>query len=119
MRRTLLLLTFTAGLAPRGASAADDWRALWNDVRAELDTYTLAQPRYGELRKGSVVLIFVKEDFSNSARVKADPGKHPPEDVFPVLKLNSIKDFQTGVYDYNLMTSVFIGLEPAGGRARG
>ena len=40
-------------------------------------------------------------------RVKADPGKHSKADVYPVLKLNMIRDFQTGIYDYNVMTSVF------------
>ena len=47
------------------------------------------------------------EDFSDSLRVKADPGKHPPSDVYPVMKLNAVRDFQTGIYDYNVMTSVF------------
>src|SRR5438477_209587 len=85
---------------------------LWNDGRAELDGYQLVQPRYGQLHKGTVVLVFVKEDFSDSARVKADPGVHPADDVFPVMKLNVVKDFQTGIYDYNLMSSVFVAFEP-------
>jgi len=52
----------------------------------------------------------VYEPFSNSARVKADPGKHPATDEFPVMKLNLVEDFATGVYDYNLMTSVFVAM---------
>ena len=47
------------------------------------------------------------EDFSDSLRVKADPGKHPASDVYPVLKLNCVRDFQTGIYNYNTMTSTF------------
>lgn len=82
----------------------------WHDGHAELDGYELSQPRYGEMRRGRAVMVFVKEDFSDSARVKADPGKHPPSDVFPVLKLNLHKSFQTGIYDYNLMTSAFVKL---------
>jgi hypothetical protein len=66
-----------------------------------------------------LVWIFVTEDFSESARVKADPGVHPASDVFPVLKLNVVKDFQTGIYDYNLMTSVFASVEPRYGRFAG
>jgi hypothetical protein len=95
------------------ASATPESLALWSDGRAELDGYRLVQPRYGELHKGTAVLIFVKEDFSESARVKADPGVHPASDVFPVMKLNVVKHFQTGIYDYNLMTSAFVAFEPS------
>lgn len=91
----------------------------WNDGRAEVDGYDLLQPRYGQIRHGTAVLVFVREDFSDSARVKADPGKHPPEDVFPVLKLNVVKSFQTGVYHYNLMTSAFTSFAARGERAAG
>jgi hypothetical protein len=55
----------------------------------------------------------VTEDFSDSRRVKADPGKHPAADVYPVLKLNEIRHFQTGIYDYNMMTSIFARVAPA------
>ncbi len=57
------------------------------------------------------MLIFVTEDFSDSLRVKADPGKHAAADVFPVLKLNFVRDFQTGIYDYNVLTSSFFRTE--------
>jgi hypothetical protein len=99
--------------APPGAAA------FWSDGKAELAGYRLQQPRYGEMRRGTVVLIFVKEPFSESARVKADPGQHPPQDVFDVLKLNLVKDFQTGVYDYNLMGSVFAAFEARRGLRAG
>ena len=79
----------------------------WGDGRAEMNGYRLVQPRYGAPRRGTAVLIYVTEDFSDTLRVKADPGKHPPSDVYPVLKLNAVRDFQTGIYDYNVMTSVF------------
>ena len=72
-----------------------------------MNGYRLVQPRYGAKRAGTAVLIYVTEDFSDSLRVKADPGKHPASDVYPVLKLNAVRDFQTGIYDYNVMTSVF------------
>ena len=64
-------------------------------------------PRYGQPRDGSLVLIYVTEDLSDSLRVKADTGRHPPTDVYPVLKLNAVRKFQTGIYDYSVMTSVF------------
>lgn len=79
----------------------------WGDGRAELNGYRLVQPRYGAPRPGTALLVFVTEDFSDSLRVKADPGRHPASDVSPVMKLNAVRDFQTGIYDYNVMTSVF------------
>jgi hypothetical protein len=93
---------------------ADDFWGYWGDGKAELDGYALTQPRYGALRDGTAVLIFVTEDFSDSARVKADPGKHPKSDVYPVMKLNFVRDFQTGIYDYNVLTSTFARTEAAG-----
>jgi hypothetical protein len=95
------------GLAFAGPASAQDFWAHWGDGRAELNGYRLTQPRYGANRSGSAVFIFVTEDFSDSLRVKADPGRHPASDVYPVLKLNEVRDFQTGIYDYNTMTSVF------------
>ncbi|MBC7794931.1 MAG: hypothetical protein H7Z43_14595 [Clostridia bacterium] len=95
----------------------DGFDALWHDGNAELAGYTLTYPRYGELRTGKAVTIFVTEDFSDSVRVKADPGKHA--DLYPVLKLNLVRDFQTGIYDYNLMTSVFVALAAHNDRLSG
>ena len=58
--------------ALRGASPASPafW-AHWGDGKAELNGYRLTQPRYGELRKGTVVHVYVTEPFSHEARVKA------------------------------------------------
>ena len=87
------------------------WRT-WGDGRAELAGYDLVTPRYGALRTGTAVTIVVTETFSNEKRVKADPGRHGRTDEFPVIKLNLIQDFATGIYDYNLMTSAFVALAP-------
>jgi hypothetical protein len=105
----LSLLALFASLPAR----ADGFWKHWGDGKAELDGYSLKQPRYGELRDGTAVLVFVTEDMSQSLRVKADPGKHPRDDVHPVLKLNAIRAFQTGIYDYKVMTSVFARTEAA------
>jgi len=126
------VLIFVAALALAGAAwmgvtpaqAADEfpgagfWR-VWGDGQAEVAAYDLVIPRYGEPRRGTAVSIMVSEPFSASARVKADDGKHPAADVFPVMKLNLIKDFQTGVYDYNDMLSSFLALKAVNGRAPG
>src|SRR5207249_3206702 len=106
--QTVAMLCFLcAAQRARADELRADFWSTWGDGKAELDGYALTQPRYGELRAGTAVLIFVTEDFSDSARVKADPGKHPASDVYPVLKLNFVRDFQTGIYDYNVMTSTF------------
>lgn len=114
---TLLLLACWAGEG-RGQEAAAAGRAPdfgsafwehWGDGRAEVAGYDLVTPRYGEERRGTAVAIFVTEPFLEAERVKAEeagPG------TFQVLKLNLVQDFPTGIYDYNLMTSAFVALEP-------
>src|SRR5262245_36726366 len=117
-RRPLAAAALAALLAAAPAPAAppgDDFWKHWGDGRAELSGYALVQPRYGAPRDGTAVLVFVTEDFSDSLRVKADPGRHPPSDVYPVLKLNEVRDFQTGIYDYNVMASTFVRTEWRGG----
>jgi hypothetical protein len=109
----------TAAGATGAMSYGDPFWKLWGDGQAELAAYDLTISRYGQPRQGLAVAIFVTETFSNSARVKADPGKHPKSDEFPVLKLNLVQDFATGIYDYNLMTCAFVALEPVNGRPAG
>lgn len=94
------------------------WKS-WGDGQAELASYSLAYPRYGSARPGTAVTIFVSETFANSLRVKSDPGIRGKEDEFQVMKLNLIEDFQTGIYDYNLMLSSFVALESVNGRPPG
>jgi predicted small lipoprotein YifL len=91
----------------------------WGDGFAELSTYDLQIPRYGEMRNGEAILIFVSENFSESERVQAEPGKRPKSDEFPAMKMNWQKNFQTGVYDYSEMLSAFLGLGASNGRAPG
>ncbi|MEZ4319087.1 MAG: hypothetical protein R3F61_16350 [Myxococcota bacterium] len=113
MRTLLPLLLVTScttdAAEPSGKSQAPAgfWDA-WGDGRAELDGYRVVQPRYGEERRGEAVLVFVTEDFTAKTRVKSDGGHG---DEFPVLKLNVALDFQTGIYDYNAMTSAFVALD--------
>lgn len=102
-----------------GLSFGDDFWKRWGDGRAELASYDLTFPRYGELRRGTAVTVFVTETFANSVRVKSDSGRRPKSDEFPVMKLNLIQDFPTGIYDYNMMTSAFVALAPVNGRPAG
>jgi len=106
MRNVWIVALAVAGLA--APAAAQDFWAHWGDGNAELNGYRLKQPRYGAVRDGKAVLIFVTEGFDDALRVK-DEGRGKPESaVYPVLKLNHVRDFQTGIYDYNVMTSSFV-----------
>ncbi len=115
---SLLACTADAAKPPPPRYDGQFW-AHWGDGKAELASYDLVFPRYGELRRGSAVTIFVTETFSDSARVKADPGRHPKADEVPVMKLNLVLDFQTGIYDYNTMSSTFVWLAPRATRPAG
>lgn len=79
----------------------------WHDRRAEIDGYRLVQPRYGQARAGSAVMVWVTEPFSASKHVKLDRPAAAGPDLAPVMKLNLLRRFKTGIYDYNLMLSVF------------
>lgn len=86
------------------SSIDDKFKKYWYAGEAELTSYRLEQARYGEMREGHAVLIFVTEDFSPTQMVKADnPGRN---DV-SVLKLNFTKKFNTGIYPYSMMSSSF------------
>jgi len=79
----------------------------WYTGEAEISSYQVAQARYGAMHKGEAVLIFVTEDFSKSQQVKLDIPPSKQEDLVKILKLNSLKRFNTGIYTYSLMKSVF------------
>jgi hypothetical protein len=109
----------TEGPALRSPEYGDAFWSHWGDGHAELAGYDLTYTRYGELREGTAVTIFVTETFDNDQRVKSDGPKRLSGGSFPVLKLNLVQDFPTGIYDYNMMTSVFTALEPVNGRPAG
>lgn len=83
-----------------------EFREYWYQGKAELASYKLQQSRYGEIHDGEAVLIFVTEPFSKSKQVKKDNPSND-NDTESVLKLNFTKKFQTGIYPYSMMTSVF------------
>jgi hypothetical protein len=117
MRAMVAVLMGCASPSPASAEdgtmahVPDDFWTHWGDGRAEMNAYSLVTPRYGELRHGRTVLVFVTEDFTDAQRVKSDGGH---EDEYPVLKVNEARDFQTGVYDYNVMTSAFVRIDGKG-----
>ncbi len=75
---------------------------------AEITSYKLTQARYGELRNGEAVMVFVTEPFSPSSNTKADNFS---KDNVSVLKLNFTKRFNTGIYPYSMMNSSFFPME--------
>ncbi|WP_103068681.1 septum formation inhibitor Maf [Aquimarina sediminis] len=83
---------------------SEDFKKYWYAGKAEITSYQLEQARYGEIRKGTAVLIYVTEDFLPKVQVKADRQN---DDNIPVLKLNATKKFNTGIYPYSTMQSVF------------
>ena len=84
----------------------------WYAGKAEIKTYNLTQSRYGELHKGMATVIFVTEPFLKDKGVK--PNRNNPNQV-PVLKMNLLKKFGTGIYPYSMMLSTFTSIkEPEG-----
>ena len=82
---------------------SDEFAEQWYAGSAEVSSYSLTQARYGEMHEGKAVLIFVTEDFSKSKHVKLD-GEG---DGVSIMKLNMMKKFNTGIYPYSMMNSVF------------
>ena len=85
----------------------------WYQGKAEINSYKLEQARYGEIREGEAVLIFVTEPFSRSKQVKLDNPSRAGDDNVSVLKCNATRSFITGVYPYSTMQSVFTPVELA------
>jgi hypothetical protein len=92
-------------------STTAEFNVYWYAGNAELCRYELEQARYGEMRKGNAVLIFVTEPFSKKKQVKLDNPNTNISDAISVLKLNFTKKFDTGIYPYSVMTSSFTPIE--------
>lgn len=115
----VLVATFSASCGPATddetpparmaaeTAVADNFGDYWYQGKAELTSYELEQARYGALHHGTAVTIFVTEDLSRRKQVKLDNPADAGDDAVKVLKLNSTRDFVTGIYPYSVMTSVF------------
>jgi hypothetical protein len=110
MKAALIFLFALAllGTAPPRPSGDPPFGSYWHDGKAEIDGYRYTLTRYGQPRRGQCVAVYVTEPFSRSKNVKVDDPARNPADTFDVLKLNLVRDFQTGIYDYNTMTSLFV-----------
>jgi hypothetical protein len=114
MARALIVLVFICCLSgcwqkskPPQLSDSLQFIEYWYRSKAEINVYDLDQARYGNFYKGQLVNIYVTEPFRLDKQVKKEKGT-VNNFVNNVLKLNSIRRFSTGVYDYSAMTSVFV-----------
>ena len=118
LRNTLLLLVAVYSLScvqtsqsknieniPLEHEWSEDFKSYWYQGEAELNRYELFQARYGEIRNGHAVMVFVTEDLLNYEQVK--PNNSRGRKVIPVMKLNFLRKFNTGIYDYSMMSSIF------------
>ncbi|PZX61066.1 hypothetical protein LV84_00054 [Algoriphagus ratkowskyi] len=91
----------------RKAIVEKQFASHWYQDRAEINVFDLKQMRYGEVREGNAVMIFVTEDISKRKQVKLDDPAGSGKDAMKVMKLNMTREFVTGIYPYNTMLSVF------------
>lgn len=90
-----------------GLYDTEAFKNYWYAGKAEVNAYDLEQSRYGEIRTGKAMLIFVTEGFSQSKQVKLDDPNKAGDDKVTVMKLNYTKNFVTGIYPYSMMLSSF------------
>ncbi len=76
---------------------------MWGDGNAEMSSYAAVSSRYGAPRDAELVLIYVTEGLNRATMVKDDAA----DDALSVLKLNISEKFDTGIYPYSVMTSIF------------
>lgn len=112
---TLVFLYISAAAsAMAGPSPGPAFLKYWTSGLAEISSYAVTTERYGELRRAQAVMVFVYEELDDRTRIKVESARTPPQRRVPVLKLNHVLKFNTGIYDYSLMTSVFAGLSGPG-----
>jgi hypothetical protein len=85
----------------------NQFNAYWYAGKAEISTYDYTINRYDQDRNGDAIMVFVTEDLSKEKQVKLDDPANAGNDRIPVLKLNAMQRFKTGIYDYSMMSSLF------------
>lgn len=83
-----------------------NFKEYWYAGEAELSHFDLQQIRYGQIHDGDAIMVFVTEPFLADEQVKMESNANG-RDAQTVLKLNFLKEFVTGIYKYNVMTSTF------------
>lgn len=116
LMKLIYAMTLVMSMTASGWTASPDFYGHWGDGKAEISSYRVVQPRYGEHREGYGVMIFVTEDMNRNTMIKVE-SPTPKEERLYVLKLNNVLKFTTGIYDYSVMTSVFSAVEGYKGNA--
>jgi hypothetical protein len=99
-----------AAQSPVSAATAAQFADYWYPNGAEISRFELMQARYGEIHAGDAVLIFVTDNMNPDRQVKAE---RPEASAIPILKLNAVRKFYTGIYPYSMMTSTFAPVDAA------
>lgn len=110
----LCICAAEAGQGTAGQGPGAEFLKYWKSGLAELSSYTITTGRYGEPRRAEGVLVFVYEEINDDTRIKVESDRTPVAKRVPVLKLNNVLKFNTGIYDYSVMISVFAGLSGPG-----
>lgn len=105
---TLAVSEANSQVSEPATTLSEDFKDYWYNGEAEITSYKLKQARYGEMREGKAVLIYVTEDFLPKQQVKANTYSATN---IPILKLNATKNFNTGIYPYSIMESIFYPVE--------
>ncbi len=111
MKKHVCMSTILVAALLSGSAHADRFESLWYDGNAEISTYRLSEMRYGQAREnGRRIMVFVTEPMRLSTNIKPDV-KLPDEEKIDVIKLNDLRKFTTGIYEYSVMTSVFASVD--------
>lgn len=107
----LFLISCENGISQNATSIdkVDIEKKYWSEGLAEINRYELSQERYGEKRTGEQVQIFVSEDFLTDKQVKNET--YSSSNSTWVLKRIETRQFLTGIYQYNMFSSVFLPFE--------
>jgi hypothetical protein len=113
MSRSVTIIMCVLCVTLSNAEKKSRFTTLWYDGNAEIAVYSLTESRYGEMREGRRIMVFVTEPLRRSTLVKPD-NRLPDDSIVRVIKCNDLREFFTGIYNYNVMTSVFQAVEKSG-----
>ena len=101
----VLILLLSCSFFFIGEEEIPTFQDYWYNQGAEITRYELKQSRYGEERTGELVCVYVTEPFHRIDHVKSDDPN--AANAIPILKLNALRSFNTGIYNYSVMRSIF------------
>lgn len=101
----------SAVAASAAFTPSPEFSRYWLSGTAELARFSLSQARYSEIHNGELVVITVSEPFRSDKQVKSELT--PGVNEVTVLKVQQMRRFATGIYDYALTTTSFKPLDTA------